>query len=362
MIPLLLALAPVLAINPRAVESTLELHGWGQPARDEALDRVASAVAERLAGDPDKVPPEGAYAQLRFVLEKERISDALVYPFTVRHRDPQAVTDRLPSLLARLDRQRPPTHYGLATHGRAEGLTTTVILVHRGFTLKQPLPRTMKSPARLSFRGELRSGYFRPRVLVAPPGGRAIRERPAWGEGQNVDVTLFFDDGPGRYGVELVADSQFGPVVLLNDQVYVDAEPPPLPVVPITAPTAATRPDRALWERINRARASRGVPPLIWHPTLANAARDHARELAASQQLSHLSPDSGWLETRLQSHPGRWKRVAENLAEAVDAEEALRAFMESPGHARNLLARHLTHVGVGVNGRFFAVAFAEVPE
>lgn len=356
----LLALVIGLSISPEVVESTLSLHGWGEPARAAPLDRVAAAVAERLAGDLEGATPEGAYAQLQFVLETERVGDALVYPFTVRHMRPEAVIDRLPAVLARLDRRRPPTHYGMATHGRPEGLTTTLILVHRGVTLDTPLPRALKGRPRFSFKGDLRSGYFRPRVLVAPPGGRPIRERPAWGEGQRIDVTLFFDDGPGRYGVELVADSQYGPVVLFNDRVYVDTEPPPLPVVPITAPTAASRPDRSLWEHINRVRAGQGLPPLIWHPILAEVAAEHARELSRSRSLNHLSPDSGWLETRLKGRPGRWGSVAENLAQAADATAALRAFLESPGHKRNLLGAHLTHVGVGYQGGFFAVAFGEV--
>lgn len=357
---IMLILAPILAMSPQAVESTLKLHGWGAPTRDAGLDAVAGVMAERLAGDAGSTPPEGAYAQLQFVLERAQVGDALIYPFTLRHRDPQAVIDRLPTLLARLDRQRPPTHYGLATHGRPEGLTTTLILVHRGVTLDAPLPRTLKAPARFEFEGALRTGYFRPRVLVAPPGGRPVRDRPAWGEGQRVQVSLFFDDGPGRYGVELVADSQSGPVVLYNGQVYVDAAPPPLPVVPITAPTVAQRPDRALWERINRARSEAGVPPLIWHPTLADVASDHANELARRGALNHLSPDTGWLETRLADRPGRWAEVAENLADAADAAAALRAFMDSPGHARNLMNPRLTHVGVGWQGRFYAVAFARL--
>ena len=51
--------------------------------------------------------------------------------------------------------------------------------------------------------------------------------------------------------------------------------------------------------------------------------------------------------------------VAENLAEAANPSAALQAFMESPGHKRNLLLNPLTHVGVGVQGRYFAVALVQ---
>ena len=38
----------------------------------------------------------------------------------------------------------------------------------------------------------------------------------------------------------------------------------------------------------------------------------------------------------------------------------LRAFLDSPGHARNLLLPNMTHVGIGVSGRYFSLTFAQI--
>ena len=362
---LLLGVALAAPVGPQtpanAVERLLAEHGWGHPARDATLDAVAQHLAERLAAPTEALFPEANAEQLRFLLASNRNSDAHVYPFTVRYRIGVGLAHHLPALLARLDRRLPPTHYGLSTFGRGGTLTTTGRLVHRGITFDAPLRRTATVGTMMSLSGDLRRGYFKPRAIVAPPNAAPVRERPAWTTARRAEVTLYFDAGPGPYGIEMVADSQYGPVVLSNHTVYVGVEPPKLPVLKLRrAGPAGVLPAEALLELINDLRARSGLPRLRTHPTLERVAATHAEDMARRRRLAHASPDSGTLSTRLRAQGMQALSAAENLARADDAEAALQAFLASPGHKRNLLLPGLTHIGVGVRGRYYSVALVRL--
>lgn len=354
--------APAGVSSPsQAVERLIDDHGWGRPVRDPTLDEVAVHLAERLSAPTDALFPEANAEQLRFLLASRRVSDAHVYPFTVRYRVGIGFARHMPALLARLDRRLPPTHYGLATYGRGATLTTTVLLAHRGVTFDAPLRRKAPRATMMTIGGELRRGYFKPRVIVAPPGGAPVRERPAWTTTRRVEVTIYFDAGPGEYGIEVVADSQYGPVVLSNHRVYVGVEPPTLPTLRLRSRgPAGGAPAKALVEMVNGVRAKAGVPPLRTHPTLETIATSHAEDMARRGRLAHASPDSGTLSTRLRANGMQVLSAAENLAEAADPSAALQAFLASPGHKRNLLLPELTHLGVGVKGRYYAVALVQL--
>jgi len=280
----------------------------------------------------------------------------------VRHRSSADLAGTLPPLLGRLERHLPPTHFGLGTSGMGGILTTTILLVHRGLTFERALPRRAKPGTMMTLSGALRRGYFQPRVLVAPPGDQAVRDRPAWSDRRRAETTVYFDAGPGMYRVEVVADSQYGPVVLNNHRVYVGVAPPKAPMARLRAPAPVHDPFLAakqLAKLINLKRTQNGRKGLVWHDELSKLARTHAVEMARRNALAHGSPSSGTLMMRLREKGISVHLVAENLAEAANPSAALQAFMESPGHKRNLLLSPLTHVGVGVQGRYFAVALVQ---
>lgn len=355
---LAMLLASLLAGPGPALERVLVDHGWGRPVRDVALDVVADRLSERLGGPVEGPVPTTAAEQLRFLLAQGGVSDGLVFPYTVRHRTNAELPGLLPRALTQLERQHAPTHYGVATRGRPGAWTTTVLLVHRGLELDAPLPLRAAPGDVLSIRGRLRRGYFTPRLVVAGPDG-AIHEHPTRNEGRRIELSLLLGAGKGVYGVELIADSRHGPVVLHNHQVYAGVEPPDAPLVQLVpAPTDA--PDRALFALINDQRERRGLPPLRWHEVLAEVAQAHAQDMEARRTLVHVTPDGGPLSARLQARGLRPTRIAENLAFANSAQAALRALIESPGHRRNLLLPELTHIGVGVSGQYYAIALSRL--
>ncbi len=357
----LFALVAALASPPvDGVVSWLRAHGWGAPVRDALLDEVAADLAKRLDGPASGPTPDAARAHLVFLLSRAGVADAHVYPLVVRHGDDAGFEAHLPALLGRLERSTPPTHVGVATVGDGGQRTTAVVLVHRGVVLDTPLPRAAPEGFTVHVAGALRRGYYSPRVILATPAG--TREVAARALTRRVDAALALDAGPGVYGLEVVADSVYGPVVLANDRIYVGVDPPPLPVVRLApAGPAAGRtvsPERALAALIDRHRAKAGLPPLRWDAELALVAHEHAQDLARRQTLVHAPPGKGTLVTRLRARGRSAAWVAENLAEADNPRRALEAFLASPGHARNLSLASLRDVGVGVSGRYYVVVLA----
>ena len=343
----------------------LEKHGWTPIAQDPALTVAATEVA-RMFGSSDQVGgPDSAGGHLRFILRKHGISDAHVTPFTVRHGDMREISERFPKLLSRLERRLSPTHLGVGSHHGAQGWTTTVFMVHRGIQLDEALPSRWEPGGTLRITGSVRRGYFRPRILVSSPRHGQVQDAIVQAQDRRFELAVHFAAGAGRYGLEFVADSQYGPVVLHKWSVYVGIEPPVLPLVRVKPPTRAaqvTDPAERLLSLINAHRVGHRLNPLIWNAKLAEVSKSHAEEMKVRRVLAHGSPHSGTLVTRLRSASIPVESVAENLAEASDETAAFKAFLDSPGHARNLLLDPMTHIGIGVAGRYFAVTLVRLQD
>lgn len=98
----------------------------------------------------------------------------------------------------------------------------------------------------------------------------------------------------------------------------------------------------------NAARARRGCGPLRVDSGLTRSARTHALEMARTGQLTHNSPggDSPW--DRMERAGYRYG-AAENIGAGYStAEEAVRGWLDSPDHRRNILDCGLRAIGVGV--------------
>ena len=104
----------------------------------------------------------------------------------------------------------------------------------------------------------------------------------------------------------------------------------------------------------NEARAAHALPLLSPDINLAIAARNHARDMAQRQYLSHESPDarSRTLAQRVALAGSPYNGLAENLAQFsrdIDvAEKAVAGWLDSRGHRENLLNPDYSHVGFGV--------------
>jgi hypothetical protein len=123
------------------------------------------------------------------------------------------------------------------------------------------------------------------------------------------------------------------------------------------------RAENAILTVTNEERLRRGFAPLHAHTILARLARFHSNNMAGSMFFDHVDPQRRTPEARRrQICPNLIGGFGENLAIiSVDEEEtmariAVRAWMKSPGHRRNILYPAFSHLGVGValsSGRIY---------
>jgi hypothetical protein len=100
--------------------------------------------------------------------------------------------------------------------------------------------------------------------------------------------------------------------------------------------------------RLNRDRAKDGLPPLAFDDALAAVARGHSHDMGSHRFFAHDSPTAGSLEDRLDRAGILVKVARENLGEGPDVDRTQDGLLASPGHHANIMARDITHVGIGI--------------
>ena len=112
---------------------------------------------------------------------------------------------------------------------------------------------------------------------------------------------------------------------------------------------------------INAERAKHGSAPLKWEEQLADAARAHSDDMTRRGYFSHDTPEGLGPSDRIdRAGYSCWKGshygVAENIAIETTlgnldrtVAEAVRGWMDSPGHRTNLLGRQYDRTGIGAS-------------
>jgi len=93
--------------------------------------------------------------------------------------------------------------------------------------------------------------------------------------------------------------------------------------------------------RINDLRASKGLGQLRVSGELTGIGRNWAASMAQADQISH-NPN---FSKQVQSD---WQKLGENVGVGATVEKLYNAFVNSPGHYRNLVDPDFTYIGVGV--------------
>jgi len=104
---------------------------------------------------------------------------------------------------------------------------------------------------------------------------------------------------------------------------------------------------------INQERRKKGLLELFWDENLARMARNYSRQMARESFFSHYDPEGrSVVERAKQERIRNWSRIGENLfyCNGYDDFDALavRGWMKSPDHRRNILDRLFTATGIGV--------------
>jgi uncharacterized protein YkwD len=116
--------------------------------------------------------------------------------------------------------------------------------------------------------------------------------------------------------------------------------------------------ERQLFQAANRERQNQGLPALRWDENLANAARNHAQEMAKRSTTSHQFPGEPSLPSRARQAGAHYSWLAENVDQGPSAMFIHSQFMNSPEHRANILDKDMDSIGIGVVGRggqWFAV-------
>jgi len=104
----------------------------------------------------------------------------------------------------------------------------------------------------------------------------------------------------------------------------------------------------AVAAQINTVRTRAGLPPVQPSQRLARAAQHYACLLARTGTFAHRGPDGSDLRSRVTQAGYTACRAAENLARGHDARSVVPAWLDSPGHRRNLLDAEVRDVGLGL--------------
>ncbi len=108
--------------------------------------------------------------------------------------------------------------------------------------------------------------------------------------------------------------------------------------------------ERSIHEQVNQYRQSQNLPPLTLNSTISEQSRIHSQNMADSKVLSHRGFD-GRVDVLGKTIPyqSAAENVATNLGYDDPATRAVRGWIDSPGHQKNMVGDFdLTGVGVAV--------------
>ncbi len=111
-------------------------------------------------------------------------------------------------------------------------------------------------------------------------------------------------------------------------------------------------------ELVNEERAAENLPPLTLHKDACAAAQVRAEE--AKQSFSHTRPNGSKCFTALTEANIAYAYAGENLAGRIKTpEKVVDAWMNSPGHRKNIMKPNYTQIGVGYvsSGNYWAQFF-----
>jgi uncharacterized protein YkwD len=100
--------------------------------------------------------------------------------------------------------------------------------------------------------------------------------------------------------------------------------------------------------RVNDIRRRAGLPPLAPNPLLDRVSQEHAEDMLVRSYFGHQTPEGLGPSDRARAD-GYGPGIGENLVEQrFSTEEALEAWLNSPGHRRNILDPGCRELGVGL--------------
>lgn len=105
-------------------------------------------------------------------------------------------------------------------------------------------------------------------------------------------------------------------------------------------------------DRVNQRRKAHDLNPLAEKDLLSRIAREYSRRMIRKEFFSHEAPSGGTPSDRIREAGLRYRWVGENLAMfgnvTQPAPRAVKQWMGSAAHRKNILQGEFTHTGVGI--------------
>ena len=100
---------------------------------------------------------------------------------------------------------------------------------------------------------------------------------------------------------------------------------------------------------LNVYRAQYGLRPVTLNAILTQASQAHSDDMAEMENADHKGSDGFYHDTRIKERGYNFSATAENVASGQFSWEAVfKAWQDSPGHNKNLLAANMTEVGIAL--------------
>jgi uncharacterized protein YkwD len=238
---------------------------------------------------------------------------------------------------------------GVAFVERGEQSVLSVVATDARADLR-PLVVRQRAGAWIDVEAQLLVEASEAKLVVLGPNG-APYAVPTSFDGRNARAR-FRADRPGAFLIQLLASMAGGPMPVLEATVYADVDPPrsffgePAPGEPAEPLAADADPAGALFEMINRARASEQLTPLSRDAQLDAIAQHHAEAMRRLKRIVHDAGE-GDPHRRVEAAQLDVLSTGENVANALDVRLAHRILWASPSHRENLLEARFDRVGIG---------------
>lgn len=142
------------------------------------------------------------------------------------------------------------------------------------------------------------------------------------------------------------------------------SSPAPLEIAPTPAPVQVD-PNAGfkdlewqVYDFTNQQRVAQGLSPLTLNLTLNDVAEKHSVDMAVRSYFSHQGLDGSQPWDRMRAGGYNYSRAAENIAFGYpSAQEVVTAWMNSPGHRKNILDPNLKEIGVGFYNGYWTQNF-----
>ncbi len=315
---------------------------------DAELAAAARCLAEAHVEGKALDPP-----WLRHCAWRAGVYDNLLLPVVTAHRGARGLVENLAPFFALEVRGRALTHYGAAVVVHEGWVHIAVLMTLRRAELR--VDEVPKQPGEvLSFHGSLGPTHTGARAFLSTPSGsvQPLQVQVRGGDRRVFHGSVHVPDELGRYQLEIVADTENGPIVVANRALFVGDDPASAPAPHEQAAYGASDGER-LWALMNTARERLGLAPFVLDPDLSRVAHAHAAHMAERHYFGHDTRASGsrseaTVIMRLKAARIHFSEAAENIAESASIEDAHESLMSSPGHRQSILSPRFRKVGVGV--------------